>query len=405
LESGPDDLQLIIAYNTPRPLSIESDLARIQALEPRVTVLRVADSQSKAANVNAGLEIATGEIIAVFDADHHPSRGSYERAWRWLANGADVVQGRCAVRPSPDASRLSRLLELVVMAEIEQMYTVGHPGRARVQGFGLFGGSNGFWRASALKGTGLDPSAMTEDIDASIRLVRAGGRIVVDPGIMSTELAAPSIDALCHQRLRWAQGWLQVARRHLFPVIADRRLTPHQRIGAAWSFGAGSVLPWVGALPLPITLYDWIFGVRSAWAPIVGPLYAVGTISILVYAGVAYLHASPIARRPTVFATFLVANFLFYAHLRVALVRLGHLHEFVGRTEWRVTPRTADEDQRSAPGAEPVPNRRRWLVSPLPQPASVLAGAHPFAEASGQRRSAPSQHSPVATKEAQSCSP
>jgi hypothetical protein len=76
---------------------------------------------------------------------------------------------------------------------------------------------------------------------------------------------------------------------------------------------------------------------------VVGPLYTVGTVSFVAYAGVAYLHARPEARRPSVFGAFLAANFLFYAHLRVALVRLGHLHELAGATEWRVTPRSVPD--------------------------------------------------------------
>jgi cellulose synthase/poly-beta-1,6-N-acetylglucosamine synthase-like glycosyltransferase len=340
LASGPADLQLIVAYNTSSPMPIEEDLARMAYKDPRLTVLRVEDSRTKADNVNAALRIASGEIIGVFDADHHPAPGTYERAWRWLAHDADVVQGRCAVRPTPGARPLQALLGLVVTAEFEQMYTVGHPGRARLQGFGMFGGSNGFWRADALRAVGLDATALTEDIDASVRLLRAGGKVAVDPGIVSTELAPPSLRALCQQRLRWAQGWFQVARRHLPALVKDPQVTRRQRLGASWGFGAGSILPWVGAIPLPLTVYGWIASPSSAWQTVAGPLYVAGTVSFVAYAGVAYLHALPAGRRPQVFAVFVLANFLFYAHLRVALVRLGHLHELAGRTEWRVTPRT-----------------------------------------------------------------
>src|SRR5438445_10751332 len=98
LRAGPPDLQLIVAYNTPRYLPIEADLAMMAANEPRLLVLKVEHSTSKAENVNAALDHATGEIIALFDSDHHPAPGNYERAWNWLSNGADVVQGRCAIR-------------------------------------------------------------------------------------------------------------------------------------------------------------------------------------------------------------------------------------------------------------------------------------------------------------------
>jgi cellulose synthase/poly-beta-1,6-N-acetylglucosamine synthase-like glycosyltransferase len=336
LRSGPAGLQVIVAYNTPEPLPVEQALADLAASDPRLRLLKVEHSRSKAENVNAALELVTGEIVAVFDSDHFPELGSYERAWRWLASEADVVQGRCAIRLGAPGSVLPR----IVAAEFEQTYTVGHPGRSRLQGFGLFGGSNGYWRVDALRAVKLDPSALTEDIDASVRLLRSGGRIVSDPGIVSVELAPPSIRALCHQRLRWAQGWFQVRRRHLTGLIADRNLAMRQRAGAAWLFGVGPVVSWIGALVLPLSVYGWLDHDAPPTPTVVSFLFAFGTAAYLIQIAVAYRHALPEARRPSIFGAYVIANVFFYAYLRVALVRLSHVHELAGRSVWRVTPRS-----------------------------------------------------------------
>jgi len=335
--AGPD-LQLIVAYNTPRQLPIEADLAAFATREPRLKILKVGHSTSKAENINAAIDHATGEIIAVFDSDHHPVPGNYERAWRWLANDADVVQGRCAVRLPRGSAKPN--MSRVVAAEFEQMYTVGHPGRARVLGFGLFGGSNGYWRADTLRAIRLDPSALTEDIDASVRLLRSGGRIVADPAIISSEMAPPTIRALCRQRLRWGQGWYQVTRRHLIPVVTDRQIGLRQRLGAVWVFGVGTVMAWIGAFVLPFSIAGWISSGHSSTPRIASILFAFGTAVFLVQIAVAYRHALPDSRRLRVFGAYIVANLIFYAYLRVALVRLSHLHELAGMNEWRVTPRT-----------------------------------------------------------------
>jgi len=344
LRAGPPDLQLIVAYNTPRYLPVEADLAMMAANEPRLLALKVEHSTSKAANVNAALGHATGEIIAVFDCDHYPAPGNYERAWQWLSNGADVVQGRCVIRSPEGAGR--PMISKIVAAEFEQMYTVGHPGRARVLGFGLFGGSNGYWRADSLRAVKLDPSALTEDIDASVRLLRSGGRIVSDPGIVSAELAPPTMRALCHQRMRWGQGWFQVTRRHLASVVTDRQISIRQRLGAAWVFGFGTLMAWVGALVLPLSLAGWISHEHTATSPITSALFAFGTVAFVVQIAVAYRHALPDSRRPSVFASYVIANIVFYGYLRVALVRLSHLHELMGLNRWRVTPRARSESRR-----------------------------------------------------------
>ena len=337
LTTGPSDLQVIIAYNTPVPNAVEHELADLAKENSRLVVLRVDDSHSKAENVNAALDVATGSIIGVFDADHHPASDSYARAWRWLANGADVVQGRCVVRKREGRNSL---VSMAVTAEFEQMYSVGHPGRTRIMGIGLFGGSNGFWRADALRSIRLDPSALTEDIDASVRLLRAGGRIATDPGIVSGELSPPTWEALCNQRLRWAQGWFQVGRRHLGGVLKDPQISWRRRIGVFWLWGWGTVLPWIGVLSIPLTIHGWLHHDVSPWSRIIGYILLFGTVSFIVHVGVAFRKAVPGTLRPRVFATYIAANLVFYAYIRVALTRLGHIHEFAGRTEWFVTPRT-----------------------------------------------------------------
>jgi len=335
LRNGPPNHEVIVAYNSPTPMAIESTLDALAMREPRLVVFNVVGSESKAENINAAVQVATGDVIGIFDCDHHPEPRSYERAWRWLANGADVVQGRCAVRRAENT-----FLSALVAAEFEQMYTVGHPGRARAFGFGLFGGSNGYWRAAALKALRFDPSALTEDIDASVRLLRIGGRIVADPGIVSTELSPPSLRALCYQRLRWAQGWFQIARRHVAPVWSDGRMPLRQRLGIAWIFGAGALTAWIAALLLPLTIEAWISPLTASLATRI--LFTIGSATFLFQAGVAYRHALPPTRRVGVFAAYVLATIVFYGYLRVALVRLAHIHEFAGRTEWRVTPRTRE---------------------------------------------------------------
>jgi len=378
LTTGPSNLQLILAYNSPHFLPIEEDLWRLADDHPRLTLLRVEDSRSKADNINAAVDIATGDVIGVFDADHHPAADGYARANRWLAAGADVVQGRCVVR-RPEGPKPS-LLAMAVTAEFEQMYSVGHPGRTRLTGIGLFGGSNGYWKAEALRSIRFDATALTEDIDASVRLLRMGGRIATDPGIVSAELAPPTLTSLCSQRLRWAQGWFQVGRRHLAGVMADRGLTVRKRLGVFWLWGWGTILPWIGALSLPLTLHGWFHQDRSPYSGAIRDILLFSTVAFLIHVGVAYRTAVS-ARRRLVFAAYVLANVIFYGYLRVALSRLGHLHELAGRTAWMVTPRAAaaPADTRIASHEDLLP-RVAGLVTGLPSSDRLvpdLSGAHP----------------------------
>ena len=94
----PAPLQIILAYNTTKDLPIEILLRQIAKHDSRFQLLRVKESISKAQNVNAALAEVSGEFVGIFDADHHPQPQNLKRAWRWLSNGYDVVQGHCQVR-------------------------------------------------------------------------------------------------------------------------------------------------------------------------------------------------------------------------------------------------------------------------------------------------------------------
>ncbi|MFD1733705.1 glycosyltransferase family 2 protein [Deinococcus malanensis] len=233
----PAGLQVILAYNTPRDLPVEAALRALAERDPRFVPFRVEGSTSKAQNVNAALAIVTGEVTAVFDADHQPDADSFRRAWRWLSSGWDVVQGHCVIR-NGEESWVARM----VAVEFESIYAVSHPGRARMHGFGIFGGSNGYWKTKLLRKIRMHGSMLTEDIDSALRSVEAGYKIANDPYLVSRELAPATLGALTNQRLRWAQGWFQVSLKHLPLGLRSRHLTLRQKLGffICWA-GASSI--------------------------------------------------------------------------------------------------------------------------------------------------------------------
>ncbi len=135
-------------------------------------------------------------------------------ARRFLQGGIDIIQGRCCVY-NYDESLTTRL----VAAEFDMIYGYMHSGRAQLQGYGFFGGSNGHWNASLLKTLGMQKHMLTEDIDSSMRAIISGARIEYDLRCCLTSLHPRPIPALTKQRMRWSQGWTQVAFRHALPAV------------------------------------------------------------------------------------------------------------------------------------------------------------------------------------------
>ncbi|MBE9159020.1 glycosyltransferase family 2 protein [Nodosilinea sp. LEGE 06152] len=213
IERPAGGLEIILAYNTPVDLPIEAELHQLAQHHAELTILRVEGSRSKAENINAALDIATGEIACVLDADHHPGSDCFRRAWHWIAQGYDVVQGRNVIRNHGE-----NFLSQNIAIEFEQLYGISHAAKSFLTDSSIFGGSNGYWRMSVLKQIRFNPSRLTEDIDASLRTLLNGYKILHDRSIVTSELAPTSLKTFWFQRKRWAHGWLEVS------LLYQRRL-------------------------------------------------------------------------------------------------------------------------------------------------------------------------------------
>ena len=349
----PNLVQVIVAYNSLGPrLPVEDELeliAKANAGSGRFVVepIRVAGSTSKAQNVNAVIGRVRGAFVGIYDADHHPLPDSLCRAWRWLSNGWDIVQGRCSIR-NGDESWVARM----VAVEFEQIYAVSHPGRARLHGFGIFGGSNGFWRTSALHQTRMRVSMLTEDIDSSIRALEGGFRIAGDRDLISEELAPTSLRPLINQRLRWAQGWFQVSLQRILPTLRSRKLSLRQKIGLVQLLVWRELFPWYSIQVIPILGYwVWVYGWSHIdWAIPVFLFTTIYTFSVgpgQVF--FAYLLSRKTHVKKVWFLEYLFTSTLLYAPFKDTLSRIAHLKEGMGERTWRVTPRLETPKLASAP--------------------------------------------------------
>ncbi|MBA4248961.1 MAG: histidine kinase [Microbacterium sp.] len=329
-------LQIILAYNSHDDLPIEAELKRLEAIHPDFLALRVEHSRSKAANVNAALASVDGEFVGIFDADHQPMPDAFERAWRWMADDVGIVQGHCVVR-NGDESSVARM----VAVEFEQIYAVNHPGRARIQGFGIFGGSNGYWNTQLFRATRFQSRYLTEDIDSALRAVRAGARIVSDPALLSRELAPVTLRSLWRQRMRWAQGWFQVSLRHGHATVKKSGLGWRPKLGIFILLGWREVFPWAAALMWPTLLFVlW----RENGLPAYEPLLALITLLTLasgpIQVAFAYRVATAeIKQRSSWWWRYLFVSVFFYAEFKNLIVRIAHLRHLLRQNEWVVTPR------------------------------------------------------------------
>lgn len=342
-----DRLQVILAYNTPHALPIEDDLRALADRDPRLKLLKVEGSRSKAENVNAALVDATGEIVGIFDADHWPAPDCFRRAWGWLADGYDVVQGRCVIRNFGE-----NWLTRTVGVEFDCTYAVSHQGRAALSGAGIFGGSNGYWRRQALRETPLDHAMLTEDIDVSVRALLAGRRLAHDREIVSEELAPDRLRFWLSQRKRWSQGWLEVTLRHLGALLASPRLRPGQKALWLYLLAWGQIYPFLSVQVLPLVLAAWLLGWPIHWF---GNPYFLITSVITLASGpflllAAYLKgARDVRPRPALAFWYLLYGTvgLLYTSLKTLVTLVAQLSHVMRDRQWVTTPRAAPDSAAS----------------------------------------------------------
>lgn len=336
--------EIILAYNTPLPLPVEDRLQALAWRYPALVLLPVAHSQSKAENLNAALQIATGEMTGIFDADHHPAADCLSRAWAWLYQGRyDMVQGRNIIRNAQD----SWLTQLIAV-EFECIYGVSHYGRSLLADTALFGGSNGYWRTAALRHLGFHHTRLTEDIDVTVRSLLTGNRLVHDPAIVTTELAPDNLRGLWLQRQRWSQGWLEIARLHLRSVLRSPHLDAAQK--PYWAlmllFSQGFyALVWQ-VVPMLLSIYlshrDRDFNFENLNLVLMGLLTLSVVLQVVVAMGLRPA-ASTYTRRHGVLYC-LLSPIYFWLKALIGMVAL--INHFSGSRVWHVTARTKSKPHR-----------------------------------------------------------
>jgi len=216
--------------------------------------VHLAENQGKAMGLQAGALLARHEILLCIDGDALLDR----RAARWLVRHFAESPAVGAVTGNPRIRNRSTLLGRVQVGEFSSL--VGIIKRAQ-RFFGRIFTMSGVITAfskSAVHAVGYwSPDALTEDIDITWKLHRAGWDVRFEPNALTWILMPETWRGLWKQRLRWAMGGAQVLLKNL-----DAFLDPRQRAlwplllemsaSALWAYAMLAVtVLWLAGLALP----------------------------------------------------------------------------------------------------------------------------------------------------------
>ncbi|HXH49170.1 MAG TPA: cellulose synthase family protein [Terriglobia bacterium] len=169
----------------------------------------------KAGALDEGLKKATGEMVAVFDADFVPPPPILQQMVHYFTDPkVGMVQGRWTWI-NRDYSALTEVEAIM----LDGHFVVEHGGRSSSGRFFNFNGTAGMWRRSAIEDAGgWEHDTLTEDTDLSYRAQLKGWKFVYDPDIVCPSELPVEMNSFKTQQARWAKGLIQVGKK-ILPIV------------------------------------------------------------------------------------------------------------------------------------------------------------------------------------------
>jgi peptidoglycan-N-acetylglucosamine deacetylase len=212
--------------------------ARFAAMHPQITVMTKPNG-GKASALNHGIANSTGEIIVAVDADSVLNPDAVRQLVLPL-HERDVVAVAGHVR-------VANLDETVTRQQAGEYLTgqaLMRSAFAEVESIQVIPGPVGAFRRTALLAVGgYSEDTLVEDMDLTITLAAAGGRIVYNPEAIAHTEAPGRVKDLVNQRRRWTRGGFQVLGKHKEMIFNSEH-------GALGNFGLPYFLigPWLDIL-------------------------------------------------------------------------------------------------------------------------------------------------------------
>jgi cellulose synthase/poly-beta-1,6-N-acetylglucosamine synthase-like glycosyltransferase len=284
LEYPKDKLEIqVLDDSTDETTEVAAGIvARYAALgHPIVYIHRTNRHGFKAGALDAGLNVATGEFIAIFDADFVPPPDWLMKVIHHFGEpDVGMVQTRWT-HLNRDYSLLTRIEAIL----LDGHFILEHGARARTGDFFNFNGTAGMWRRQAISdGGGWQHDTLTEDTDLSYRSQMAGWRFKYLPEVECPSELPIEMTAFKTQQARWAKGLIQTSIKML-PRIFKSDLPRRIKIEAVYHLTANLSYPLMiimTALLIPAMIVRFYQG----WFQMLlidFPLFTASSASIAVF--------------------------------------------------------------------------------------------------------------------------
>jgi cellulose synthase/poly-beta-1,6-N-acetylglucosamine synthase-like glycosyltransferase len=206
----------------------------------------------KAGALKEGLLTATGDFIAMFDADFLPQKDflMLTLPYFYLDPKIGLVQTRWE-HLNRDYSFLTRVQAMA----LDGHFVIEQNVRNKAGFFINFNGTGGIWRKECILDAGnWEADTLTEDLDLSYRAQLRGWRFKFLNDVTSPAELPSEINALKSQQFRWTKGAIETARK-ILPQVWRADLPLEKKIHATFHLSNNIVFPFIliaGILNVPL---------------------------------------------------------------------------------------------------------------------------------------------------------
>ena len=204
-----DDAQILVVDDGSSDRTFDI-LREAYGQHPRVSIFRKLNS-GKASALNFALTQTDAEIIIAVDADTRLDVAAVHLLVRHFVDPCVA-----AVAGSVQVGNQGRLITRFQALEYIISQNLDRRALEVVNGIIVVPGAVGAWRRDAVLSVGAyENDTLAEDADLTVKLQRAGWRVLYEPRAFAHTEAPQTIRLFLRQRFRWMFGMLQVAYKHL----------------------------------------------------------------------------------------------------------------------------------------------------------------------------------------------
>jgi len=207
--------------------------------QPIVYLHRTNRHGYKAGALDKGLDVARGELVAIFDADFvPPPQWVMQVVHHFAEPEIGMVQTRW--------THLNREYSFMTQVEailLDGHFVLEHGGRSRAGVFFNFNGTAGMWRRETISSAGgWQHDTLTEDTDLSYRAQMVGWKFKYLQDVECPAELPIEMTAFKTQQARWAKGLIQTGKK-ILPRVMKSDQPWHTKLEAWYHLTANISYP------------------------------------------------------------------------------------------------------------------------------------------------------------------